>query len=297
MSFTECCLVRSMVDSCPTTRDTGERSCRPRRCLRRMNRSGASQRAPPASPNLVDDTKRRVCCRWMPPGSRIVLCWTGRCRRRRSLTGGTRHAIVTAKTEDLFDEQMLGTSEWPDFEGDAGFTVPPKAMQELYASRKEVNPAAAVSCVAGCESGEATCVRCSGQNLSRIARVPSCLPLEACSPGLARIPRPKSSGLPWIAACLCPVWSDARRYRARTPGGVQVEGAQAGAAGATLDDARVGGSREVQRVGPHRIARQHRSAQQGEAAALWTLPRSNLTVSSAPGVRRLRDRHEPQPAL
>lgn len=46
----------------------------------------------------------------------------------------------SAKDEDLFGEPLLGSSDWPDFEGDAGFTVPPKVMPELYASRKEVSP-------------------------------------------------------------------------------------------------------------------------------------------------------------
>lgn len=42
---------------------------------------------------------------------------------------------VTAKGDDLFGEQLLGSSDWPDFEGDAAFTVPPKPMAELYASQ------------------------------------------------------------------------------------------------------------------------------------------------------------------
>lgn len=32
----------------------------------------------------------------------------------------------------LGQQQIVGTSDWPDFEGDNSFTVPPKAMPELY---------------------------------------------------------------------------------------------------------------------------------------------------------------------
>lgn len=34
--------------------------------------------------------------------------------------------------DNVLGQQMVGTSDWPDFEGDASFTVPPKAMPELY---------------------------------------------------------------------------------------------------------------------------------------------------------------------
>ncbi|CAM9255641.1 unnamed protein product [Laminaria digitata] len=37
--------------------------------------------------------------------------------------------------DDVFGEQLLGSSDWPDFEGDAAFTVPPKPMSELYSLR------------------------------------------------------------------------------------------------------------------------------------------------------------------
>lgn len=43
----------------------------------------------------------------------------------------------TAKGDGLFEEQILGSSDWPDFEGDAAFTVPPKQMAELYASQAD----------------------------------------------------------------------------------------------------------------------------------------------------------------
>lgn len=39
------------------------------------------------------------------------------------------------KEDDVFGEQLLGSSDWPDFEGDPAFKVPPKAMPELYASQ------------------------------------------------------------------------------------------------------------------------------------------------------------------
>lgn len=29
-------------------------------------------------------------------------------------------------------QQLVGSSDWPDFEGDASFTVPPKPIPELY---------------------------------------------------------------------------------------------------------------------------------------------------------------------
>lgn len=32
----------------------------------------------------------------------------------------------------MFGEQLLGSSDWPDFEGDPAFTVPPKSIPELY---------------------------------------------------------------------------------------------------------------------------------------------------------------------
>ena len=43
----------------------------------------------------------------------------------------------TGKGDDLLGEQLLGSSDWPDFEGDVAFTVPPKPMPELYASQGE----------------------------------------------------------------------------------------------------------------------------------------------------------------
>lgn len=46
--------------------------------------------------------------------------------------------VRTAKGEDLFGEQLLGSSDWADFEGNSAFTVPPKAMPELYANQAEV---------------------------------------------------------------------------------------------------------------------------------------------------------------
>lgn len=39
---------------------------------------------------------------------------------------------VSAAGDDVFGDQVLGSSDWPDFEGDPAFTVPPKAMPELY---------------------------------------------------------------------------------------------------------------------------------------------------------------------
>lgn len=42
---------------------------------------------------------------------------------------------VAAHGDDVFGEQLLGSSDWPDFEGDPAFTVPPKPMPELYSLR------------------------------------------------------------------------------------------------------------------------------------------------------------------
>lgn len=42
---------------------------------------------------------------------------------------------TSAHGDDVFGEQLLGSSDWPDFEGDAAFTVPPKPMPELYSLR------------------------------------------------------------------------------------------------------------------------------------------------------------------
>lgn len=40
--------------------------------------------------------------------------------------------LVSGNGDDVFGEQLLGSSDWPDFEGEASFSVPPKAMPELY---------------------------------------------------------------------------------------------------------------------------------------------------------------------
>lgn len=44
---------------------------------------------------------------------------------------------ASAQGDDVFGEQLLGSSDWPDFEGDAAFTVPPKPMAELYSLRDD----------------------------------------------------------------------------------------------------------------------------------------------------------------
>ena len=45
--------------------------------------------------------------------------------------------ICQGEADNVLGQQMVGTSDWPDFEGDASFTVPPKAMPELYALMAE----------------------------------------------------------------------------------------------------------------------------------------------------------------